>query len=246
MNSRSSWTNTTVTPTVEITNPAYLLPTESATFDGRDVFAPAAAHLCLGVDLAELGPPIDPISLFPAMVPLTREEDGRLHAEVLWVDRYGNLQLNVSRGSRVAAGDKLRIGRHGDRCHRARQALRKGLLACIELPDAERSIVAAGEDLVRRSQQRQGIDRTAVTGNLTDRGGRGGIRLRQRPHAKQVVGMTRDDLRSVGVQDECSDRSGRRLRDKRRSQHRCEMTACQHARLSVAEHGSGSVTGQTR
>jgi len=83
------------TRAVEITNPAYVLSTEAATFDGRDVFAPAAAHLCLGVDLAELGPPIDPISLFPAMVPLTREEEGRLHAEVLWVDRYGNAQLNV-------------------------------------------------------------------------------------------------------------------------------------------------------
>ena len=83
------------TRAVEITNPDYVLPTEAATFDGRDVFAPAAAHLCLGVDLAELGPPIDPVSLFPAMVPLTREEEGRLHAEVLWVDRYGNAQLNV-------------------------------------------------------------------------------------------------------------------------------------------------------
>jgi S-adenosylmethionine hydrolase len=80
---------------VQITNPEVLLPTESATFDGRDVFAPAAAHLCLGMDLSELGPEIDPISLFPAMVPLTREEEGRLHAEVLWVDRYGNAQLNV-------------------------------------------------------------------------------------------------------------------------------------------------------
>ncbi len=83
------------TRAVEITNPDYVLPTEAATFDGRDVFAPAAAHLCLGVDLAELGPSIDPVSLFPAMVPLTREEEGRLHAEVLWVDRYGNAQLNV-------------------------------------------------------------------------------------------------------------------------------------------------------
>jgi len=80
---------------VEITNPDVVLQTEASTFDGRDVFAPAAAHLCLGLDLAELGPPIDPISLFPAMVPLTREDEGRLHAEVLWVDRYGNAQLNV-------------------------------------------------------------------------------------------------------------------------------------------------------
>ena len=80
---------------VELTNPDFRLPSDSATFDGRDVFGPAAAHLSLGVDLAELGPEVDPVTLFPAMVPLTREEEGRLHAEVLWVDRYGNAELNV-------------------------------------------------------------------------------------------------------------------------------------------------------
>ena len=83
------------TRAVQITNPDYCLPGDSTTFDGRDIFGPAAAHLCLGVDLAELGPAIDPISLFPAMIPLTREDEGRLHGEVLWVDRYGNAQLNV-------------------------------------------------------------------------------------------------------------------------------------------------------
>lgn len=80
---------------VRIDNPDYRLDGDSTTFDGRDVFAPAAAHLCNGVDLSELGPAIDPVSLFPAMVPLTREVEGRLHAEVLWIDRYGNAQLNV-------------------------------------------------------------------------------------------------------------------------------------------------------
>jgi S-adenosylmethionine hydrolase len=80
---------------VEIVSPDHRLTTEAGTFDGRDVFAPAAAHLCNGVDLAELGPGIDPVSLFPAMIPLTREEEGRVHGEVLWVDRYGNAQLNV-------------------------------------------------------------------------------------------------------------------------------------------------------
>ncbi len=80
---------------VEITNELYRLPTESATFDGRDIFAPAAAHLCMGVELTDLGPLIDPVTLFPAMVPLPREEEGRIHGEVLWVDRYGNAQLNI-------------------------------------------------------------------------------------------------------------------------------------------------------
>lgn len=80
---------------VEITNPEVVLDGRSGTFDGRDVFAPAAAFLCNGGDLAELGPAVDPFSLLPAMLPLPREEEGRLHAEVLWIDRYGNVELNV-------------------------------------------------------------------------------------------------------------------------------------------------------
>ena len=98
---------------VVLDDPAYHLAAPGPTFDGRDVFAPAAAHLCLGVDLAELGPPIDPISLFPAMVPLTREEEGRLHAEVLWVDRYGNAQLNVDPDEVAHLGDAVLVHFHG-------------------------------------------------------------------------------------------------------------------------------------
>ena len=80
---------------VELTSTDHRLPAPGATFAGRDIFVPAAAHLCNGVDLAELGPPIDPDSLLPAVLPITRSEDDGLHAEVLWVDRYGNAQLNV-------------------------------------------------------------------------------------------------------------------------------------------------------
>ena len=94
---------------VEIVNPEFRFTTEPGTFDGRDVFAPAAAHLCNGVDLAELGPAIDPISLFPAMIPLTREDEGRLHAEVLWVDHYGNAQLNVDPEELERFDDSVRI-----------------------------------------------------------------------------------------------------------------------------------------
>ena len=83
------------TRAVQLTNTDYQLATPGATFAGRDVFAPAAAHLCNGVDVAELGPPIDPATLLPGTVPLPRVEDDGLHAEVLWVDRFGNCQLNV-------------------------------------------------------------------------------------------------------------------------------------------------------
>jgi S-adenosyl-L-methionine hydrolase (adenosine-forming) len=80
---------------VELTNADYQLAAPGATFAGRDVFAPAAAHLCNGVDLYDLGTPVDPGVLLPATVPLPREDGDAVVAEVLWVDRYGNCQLNV-------------------------------------------------------------------------------------------------------------------------------------------------------
>lgn len=81
---------------VVLDRPEYHLSAPGPTFDGRDVFAPAAAHLCRGVPLEEIGTPIDPVSLTPGLMPLSElDEDGVLRAEVLWIDRYGNAQLNV-------------------------------------------------------------------------------------------------------------------------------------------------------
>ena len=70
------------TRAVELIDEAYRFPAPGPTFAGRDVFAPAAAHLCNGVELTELGPEIDPFALTPAMIPITREENGELLAEV--------------------------------------------------------------------------------------------------------------------------------------------------------------------
>lgn len=83
------------TAAVELDNAELHLPAPGPTFAGRDVFAPVAAHLATGSALGEVGSPIDPAGLTPAMLPLTRVEDNGLHAEVLWVDTYGNAQLNV-------------------------------------------------------------------------------------------------------------------------------------------------------
>ncbi|MEJ7799747.1 MAG: SAM-dependent chlorinase/fluorinase [Ilumatobacter sp.] len=94
----------------ELTNVAYQLEAAGATFAGRDVFGPAAAHVCNGVDLDELGPEIDPILLLPGTVPLSREEGEELITEVLWVDRFGNAQLNVGPDDLPTAwGDHLQI-----------------------------------------------------------------------------------------------------------------------------------------
>lgn len=80
---------------VVLDNPTFHLETPGATFAGRDVFAPVAAHLCNGVDLSELGSAVDPAALMPGTIPLPRHEGDEVIAEVLWVDRFGNCQINV-------------------------------------------------------------------------------------------------------------------------------------------------------
>jgi S-adenosylmethionine hydrolase len=80
---------------VELNDPAYHLEAPGSTFAGRDIFAPAAAHLCNGVDLDALGSPLDSALLVPGVIPLPRVDADGIHAEVLWVDRFGNCQLNV-------------------------------------------------------------------------------------------------------------------------------------------------------
>jgi S-adenosylmethionine hydrolase len=98
---------------VALTNADYHLPAPGATFAGRDIFAPAAAHLCNGVDLNELGDEIDPASVLPGVVPLARPEGDGLAAEVLWVDHYGNAQLNLGPDDIAGWGDQVRL-RFGD------------------------------------------------------------------------------------------------------------------------------------
>jgi S-adenosyl-L-methionine hydrolase (adenosine-forming) len=81
---------------VSLENPAYFRPPVSATFHGRDIFAPVAAHLSLGVDLSRFGPPItDPILLDwpePWFGPET------IRGEIIYVDHFGNLISNVRAG----------------------------------------------------------------------------------------------------------------------------------------------------
>ena len=88
----------------ELANPACMLEPVSRTFHGRDVFAPAAAHLAVGLDPAELGPPVEPESLVRLDLPAPDVGGSRIFATVLYVDRYGNVQLNLSRSDVEEAG----------------------------------------------------------------------------------------------------------------------------------------------
>ena len=81
----------------EITNAEYLLEHVSATFHGRDVFSPVAAHLVSGVPLEKLGPELEAESLVRLEVPKAEVTHRRIRACCLYVDRFGNMQLNLTR-----------------------------------------------------------------------------------------------------------------------------------------------------
>ena len=86
----------------ELTNKDWMLGDVSRTFHGRDIFAPAAAHLALGAPIADAGPAVDPGSLVCLPDPVVTVGDGWIESEVLTVDRFGNVQLAA--GGEVLAG----------------------------------------------------------------------------------------------------------------------------------------------
>jgi S-adenosyl-L-methionine hydrolase (adenosine-forming) len=89
---------------VELQNPKYRLEPVSATFHGRDLFSPAAAHLAAGVELGDLGPAIAVDELVHIDIPRAEVGSTRLRATVLYVDRFGNVQLNATSADLKAAG----------------------------------------------------------------------------------------------------------------------------------------------
>jgi S-adenosylmethionine hydrolase len=80
-------------------NPALWRPRVSATFHGRDILAPSAAHLSKGVNARQLGPPLDPsaMTLLPDLR-AQRLQDGTIVGRIVHIDRFGNLVTNMDAG----------------------------------------------------------------------------------------------------------------------------------------------------
>jgi S-adenosylmethionine hydrolase len=78
-----------------------------ATFRGRDVYAPVAAHIALGRPLAEVGPPVDLTDLTRLVLRAATVDDDHVHAEIRAVDHFGNVSLNLARADLEAAGIAL-------------------------------------------------------------------------------------------------------------------------------------------
>ena len=105
----------------ELSNTSLHLEAPGATFAGRDIFAPVAAHLVNGGRIEDVGTQLDVDTLMPGIVPLPSEVSddsfgAGVKCEVTWVDTFGNCQLNVGADDvahmpnalRVVLGDDVR------------------------------------------------------------------------------------------------------------------------------------------
>ncbi len=86
-----------ITAVHELADPRFRLSQVSRTFHARDIFAPAAAHLAAGVELSELGPPLQADSLVRIDVPEPEVGRTQVSATVMVVDRFGNVATNARR-----------------------------------------------------------------------------------------------------------------------------------------------------
>jgi S-adenosyl-L-methionine hydrolase (adenosine-forming) len=99
-----------VAEAVEISGSPHRLRPVSATFHGRDLFAPVAAHLAAGAALADAGDPVEPDELVRLELPQASiDGDGAVTAHAIALDRYGNVTLNVEHDRLAETG--LRLGR---------------------------------------------------------------------------------------------------------------------------------------
>ncbi len=91
-------------------NPQYSLPEVSSSFHGRDVFAPAAAHLAAGVPIEDLGRAVDPRRLLELDWPRPQIGPGWLRTQAIYLDTFGNVKLSALADDLEAALPALRFG----------------------------------------------------------------------------------------------------------------------------------------
>ncbi len=104
---------------VDVTRSPHRLEPVSATFHGRDIFAPVAAQLAAGAELADAGDPLDPDSLERVVLPEPRVEADRVVAHALVIDNFGNVSLNLDHerlaGTGITLGGSVEVESRGRR-----------------------------------------------------------------------------------------------------------------------------------
>ena len=103
----------------DVTRSPHRLEPVSATFHGRDIFAPVAAHLARGAELADAGEPLTPDELEVVDLPEPHAEEGLLVAHALVIDRFGNVGLDVDHddtaGTGITLGATVEVEARGER-----------------------------------------------------------------------------------------------------------------------------------
>jgi S-adenosylmethionine hydrolase len=95
---------------VELTNEDWFLGDVSRTFHGRDIFAPVAARIAGGAPLGDAGPSVEHTTVVRLADPIVTVGDGWLEAEVLTIDRFGNVQLAAGGAMLDGLGPELTVG----------------------------------------------------------------------------------------------------------------------------------------
>lgn len=177
----------------DISHSSAALDSPGTTFDGRDLFAPVAAHLAMGADLNDLGSEIDPHLLMPAVLPVSKTENGVTTAEVLWVDRFGNAQLNIDPQELSQPALQMRIGERVVSLRRVRafEALASGELGLIEDSAGLLSVVAYRDSAQKMLGLNAGVevtlqslDQSASNQNLYTAGATVSVNIGKKPDPK--------------------------------------------------------------
>src|SRR4051812_13522502 len=133
-----------VVEAVEISHSPWRLEPVSATFHGRDLFAPVAARLAAGEPFAGAGDPLDPAELVTLDLPSARLEDAELVVHALTADRFGNVLLDGSAellGRVARLGDEVEVAGRRARYVRTFAEVAEGELLVYE--DARRNLALA-------------------------------------------------------------------------------------------------------
>ena len=112
----------------ELAERRFFLPQVSQTFHGRDIFAPAAAHLSLGTSPEQMGPALDCNDLVTLNIPSSFQEDETLLGEIIHVDHFGNLITNITREAlrKLAPDEKVEIEIAGEEIKGIRSSYSEG------------------------------------------------------------------------------------------------------------------------
>lgn len=95
----------------ELTSETHRLHPVSTSFHGRDIFAPAVAHLANGLPIGELGPAVEPDDVVDLVIPPARPIPGGVETSVVYIDTFGNCKLGGLRTELEAVSGPMRPGR---------------------------------------------------------------------------------------------------------------------------------------